>query len=325
MADEGHSKWPVIVAIIVGSLIVISLIWCCARCLCCGAECCCGCLSCCNRCCPSPRRKDKGYQQAPPTPFYNQYQQPPPPMYAAQAAGGYRSANVPQTATFETAGKNGTKYNEDALPAMPSWDHATSRREEVVEDVEMEKLGSEHHDQQDTLLPQQQQAGRYYGGSPNVNRTQDFSPTGDIGNAPASPYHDYQQPQASPYAMAGARSPYSPPYQQPAASPYTGSYGDSSGYFNTPAPQQQTYASQPYVSPPQPYAGQHRGGGGYEPSIPPSYHTRPPSDVVSPLSPSQGAQPAWPGQTQYQAYGGGGGGGGGSVSRKPVQGSWREV
>lgn len=306
--SKSYCKWPVIIVIIVGSLIALSLIWCLARCLCCGMECCCGCLSCCNACCPSPRRRNHnhGYQQAPPTPYQNQYQPSAPPLYQpspAFASGGmgYRSANVPQTATFDAPSKSGEKYNEDALPAMPSWGAATSRREEVHDDLELEKLDHTGHlsPQQETLLSQQE-SGRYYGGGARTG-AQDLSHTGDMGNMSANPYHDYQQRQnfsPSPYGSQnhGAPSPYSPAYQQP-----TPHGGPAAGYFDGHQQQHQ-------------YGGQQRS---YQPSIPPSYHTQAPSDIVSPISPQGGSQAQYPGQPAYQAYGG--------VGRKPVQGSWREV
>ncbi|KAK4508179.1 hypothetical protein PRZ48_001917 [Zasmidium cellare] len=327
---KAYCKWPVIIGIIIGSLIVLSIVWCIARCLCCGAECCCGCLSCCNACCPSPRgsKNHGGYQQAPPTPspFYNQYQPPPGPVYASGAIGGYRSGNVAQTATFDTPSKNG-RYNEDALPAMPSWDTAASRREEVME---MEKLNQQQNGhtngagdgtlyqnpeptpaygyqqgqcaQQESLLPQQQEAGRFYGaGQRSPVARQDFAHEGDMGGMTANPYSDYQpqrQQQFSPgpYGVQNhtAPSPYSPVSPAAPYNPGTNTYGAGAG------------------------AGHSQQQRGYEASIPPSYHTRPPSDIVSPISPPP--QASYPGQASYQPYGGGSG-----VGRKPVQGSWREV
>ena len=73
-------------------------------------------------------------------------------MYAS--GGGYRGA---QTATFDTPHKSvagAPAYNEDALPAMPSWSNATSRHveEEVPGDVEMEKLDHKTAQQQLSLI-----------------------------------------------------------------------------------------------------------------------------------------------------------------------------
>jgi hypothetical protein len=213
--SEAYCKWPAIIGIIIGSLIVISIIWCCARCLCCGVECCCGCLSCFNRCCPSPRRSNDGYQQAPPQQPYGAYgyQQPTQPMMYG-ASGGYRG---PQTATFDAPTKQGaaTGYNEDALPAMPSWDQAQSRHVHD-EDVEMEKLDQNTAQHESLLNNQPNSGGRYYN-----NGAQDTA--GDLGTMQASPYHDYgahQQFVSSPTSTAPG-SMYPPTYHtRPQSSVY---------------------------------------------------------------------------------------------------------
>lgn len=105
------------------------------------------------------------------------------------AGGGYRGA---QTATFDEPRKPAAaaKYNEDALPAMPSWDHAQSRH--VEDDVEMEKLDQypQQTQQQQGLLSHQQQhphQDRFYSNPP----IQDHSNPGDLGMMHASPYQDY--------------------------------------------------------------------------------------------------------------------------------------
>lgn len=101
------------------------------------------------------------------------------------AGGGYRG---PQTATFDEPMKPAAaaRYNEDALPAMPSWDHAQSRH--VEDDVEMEKLDQfpQQTQQQTGLLSHQQQhpQDRYY-------NSQDHGNPGDLGMMHASPYQDY--------------------------------------------------------------------------------------------------------------------------------------
>ncbi|KIW09290.1 uncharacterized protein PV09_00207 [Verruconis gallopava] len=144
--SKAYCKWPVIAGIIIGSLILLSVLVCIGRCICCGAECACCCFRCCAGCCGS-RRRDRGHKQLDPVaptpygsrgasglPMYNsQYRSAPPPIY--------QNNTVPQTATFEG------KVHEDSLPAMPSWENATERRVEVIEDVkqpieshEMEKL-----------------------------------------------------------------------------------------------------------------------------------------------------------------------------------------
>lgn len=294
---ESYCKWPAIIGIVIGSLIVISVIWCCARCLCCGAECCCGCLSCFNRCCPSPRRRNSGYEKPQSYPYNSQYQSPAPPMYFG---AGYRA---PQTATFDSpSNKN---YNEDSLPAMPTWSTAQSRQVED-ESVEMEKLDRHPSAQQQGLLHQRHesedsieqdgdigrmQAGLYnqqaapYEGQPNVYHEQNSyqgqanvyheqNPYHEQANTyygQVSPYqgptspHDYSQHQqfvGSPTSTAGP-SMYPPAYNRPPSSVYTSPY-----------------------------------------AAPPSYRTAPPS-IASP--PPQHAQ---------MNYG---------IGRKPVTGSWRDV
>lgn len=103
-------------------------------------------------------------------PLYNnsQYQRAPAPVYQHNAFA--------QTATFDG------KVHEDSLPAMPSWETATSRQVEVVEDAkppgeshELEKLNPAGH------------ASR--AASPAV--VPGFSapqPARTVGNGPTSPY-----------------------------------------------------------------------------------------------------------------------------------------
>ncbi|KAK5128720.1 hypothetical protein LTR85_000053 [Meristemomyces frigidus] len=187
------------------------------------------------------RKNNDGYQQAPPPQPafqpYPQYQSAPPPMYASGGAGGYRGAPA-QTATFAAP-----KYNEDALPAMPSWDNATSKHVED-DDVELEKLNYPQAQQQ-SLLPQDDN-GRHYG-------QQQDAQGGDMGAMHANPYHDYDRHQqfvASPTSTA-RNSAYPPTYH---TSPTSTMY--------EPAARQQY--------------------GGYAPSVPPSYRTGPPSVAMSP-------------------------------------------
>ena len=237
--SEAYCKWPAIVGIIIGCVIVISVIWCCARCLCCGAECCCGCLSCFNSCCPSPRRKNQGYQQPPPQP-YGQYQSPQPPMYGS-GGYGYRG---PQTATFDVTSKKNKNgmVDEDALPAMPAWDHAQNKHVEE-DDVAMENLNHQSA-QQESLLPQNN--GRYY--------NQDTSSqAGDLGAMQASPYHNYDQHQqfVAPSPVSTAPNSMYPPiyhtrpassvYDPPSANPYAASippsYRTAPSVIASPPPQ----------------------------------------------------------------------------------------
>ena len=219
--SEAYCKWPAIIGIIIACVIVISVIWCCARCLCCGAECCCGCLSCFNSCCPSPRRRNQGYQQPPPQP-YGQYQSPQPPMMYGAGAYGYRG---PQTATFDVTSKknNAGGLDEDALPAMPAWDHTPNKHVEE-DDVAMEQL-NHNAAQRESLLPRDNHNG-YYGN--------DISQAGDLGTMQAGPYQRYdahQQYVGSPVSTAPSTMypptyhtrPQSSVYEPVSASPYAAS------------------------------------------------------------------------------------------------------
>lgn len=252
--SKTYCKWPVIVAIIIASLIAFSFIWCIARCLCCGMQCCCGCLSCCNACCPSPRgrREKKGYQQAPPIPY--QYAQPPPmqnPYLVSGGAAGYGGGSrkdVAQTATFD-APSSQKVYNEDALPAMPSWQNASSRRiEQLEEDVELDKMDnqvvtSSVPAQSERLLNHQQKNPNSYNSngqqameSPPAAasmagyRGQENGSTGDMGYmgagghaAQMDPYYrDYDQQQQQQRQQNTGGSPYHSSSQVGATGYYTG-------------------------------------------------------------------------------------------------------
>ncbi|KAK8210310.1 hypothetical protein M8818_003478 [Zalaria obscura] len=207
--SKAYCKWPAIVGIIIGSLILLSLLWCLFRCLCCGAElcaCCVSCMTCCGGCCGRHHNRSKGYAQpeAPPAQFqpqpYTQYSSAPPPMYQTPMQPA-----APQHAHFEgPSGKKGNVggYNEDALPAMPSWDNASNRK--VEDDVEM---------QQQPMLPKDHGYGQ----------------GGDLGLM-----NPYEQQQQSPYYSQiqsrgyGRDAGYASPYHS--ASPTSPSYGQSRGY-----------------------------------------------------------------------------------------------
>lgn len=144
--DANHAKsnrWPVIVGIIIGSVIVLAVLACVVNCLCCGYQCCMGCCGCLSCCCPSGRRRNKQPKYYDDPPFH----QPPPPApnptyQASPAPPVYRGAV--QTATFDNSKSPAAKVDEDALPAMPTWAGATDKRIEDhnshPEDVEMEPL-----------------------------------------------------------------------------------------------------------------------------------------------------------------------------------------
>ncbi|KAH8647563.1 hypothetical protein BGZ60DRAFT_226883 [Tricladium varicosporioides] len=132
-----YCKWPIIAAMVIGGLIVISIVACIVRCACLGYSCCCSCFSCLNCCCGSccDGKKNKPHKHLDKDPFSpgpmppNQgYQAPPPMMGGALPA----KAEPPQFAQFEV-GKNGLyvepkpTLSEDALPPMPSWEGAAKK------------------------------------------------------------------------------------------------------------------------------------------------------------------------------------------------------
>ncbi|KAI9720592.1 MAG: hypothetical protein M1812_002772 [Candelaria pacifica] len=108
---KGYCKWPAIGGCIIASIIIISLLWCLVRCLCCGASCCCG-------CCPGSRNKGHkhvDHDSLQPSPYHGYQPTPPPPSYGP-----------PQYAQFDVS--RGAKPHDDILPAMPMWEKAEHRK-----------------------------------------------------------------------------------------------------------------------------------------------------------------------------------------------------
>ncbi|KAI1177512.1 hypothetical protein F4777DRAFT_195457 [Nemania sp. FL0916] len=134
-------KWPVIALIVIAGLITLSVVWCIVRCCCCGLSCCCECfycLKCCGECCglcDPPRGKRSKYLDEPfIPPNHDQAYRSHAPMNS-----GFDSMkpSVPQYAEFDA----GNKKDADALPAMPSWEDAGSKKVLVEEEaVEMDTL-----------------------------------------------------------------------------------------------------------------------------------------------------------------------------------------
>ena len=128
-------RWPAIIGIIVASVVVISIVVCCVRCLYCGLSCCCDCFGCFR----GRNRKRTKYADTP-SPFN------PAPFQGYQPANSPHGYQPPQYAHFDAnpnGNATGGKMNEDSLPAMPSWDNAPSRKileENHDNDVEMGKL-----------------------------------------------------------------------------------------------------------------------------------------------------------------------------------------
>ncbi|ROT36877.1 hypothetical protein SODALDRAFT_209387 [Sodiomyces alkalinus F11] len=211
-------RWPVIAAIIVGGLIILSIVICVARCLCCGVSCCCqffSCLKCCGNCCGAfdpPGGKRRKYLDEPYN-APNQGYKPHPPMFTPAAAPV--AAAPPQYAEFDASKKG----DADALPAMPTWEGAGSKKVSLEEDaVELETIKK----------PQAGQSARNIQPSPNM-------PLMTHGTAgPASPMspedarapyghghghvhgHGYAHGSSSGYMAGTGRSPdpYADPYGQ---------------------------------------------------------------------------------------------------------------
>ncbi|KFY83893.1 hypothetical protein V500_09800 [Pseudogymnoascus sp. VKM F-4518 (FW-2643)] len=148
-----YCKWPIIAAIIVGGLIVLSVVWCIVRCCCCGMSCCCACFNClkccgnCCGCCDSPDKKHKHLDEPdfPPAFAPHSGYKAPDPMMSGGGAAGTPFSPAPSYARFET-GPNGMAIdpkpvNDDALPPMPSWDTAAKRRISVEDEHGAVELG----------------------------------------------------------------------------------------------------------------------------------------------------------------------------------------
>jgi len=120
----------VIIGIIIASVVTISIIICCVRCLCYGLSCCCF---------RGRGRKRARYADAPSA--FN-----PAPYQGYQPANSPHGYAPPQFAQFDASRDRNTmggKVNEDSLPAMPSWDNAKDRKvldESHEDDVELGKL-----------------------------------------------------------------------------------------------------------------------------------------------------------------------------------------
>ncbi|CRK41968.1 hypothetical protein BN1708_008625 [Verticillium longisporum] len=148
-------KWPVIAVIIVGGLIIFSIVWCVIRCMCCGLSCCCTCFSClkccgnCCGCCDAPGDKKHKYLDE----SYGAHALPPGQGYKSQPAmfasaipvsnpdmtpsHGVTTASPPQYAEFDVS----KKRLSDALPAMPTWESAGSKRISLEQEaVEMDTM-----------------------------------------------------------------------------------------------------------------------------------------------------------------------------------------
>lgn len=238
------------------------MVWCCARCLCCGVSCCCECLSCLT-CCDSCRGRRKASKYADDRPVFAPYQgyqpAPAPPSYAPS---GF--------ATFEAPTNKG-RIHEDSLPAMPSWDNASSRR---VEDT-----SENNHMEMDHLASQ---TGQATGIVPAGART-DRAGYSQIANQPPSPFEN------GPAQYRGADMTQASGYDLGAQRHATEDTGYR-GYAGVAASTQAYPIHQPYYDSPS------LGGG-----EPPSYRTSPPSEYV-PSAQAQMNRLSMPNAAAYKSY-----------------------
>ncbi|KAF1966269.1 hypothetical protein BU23DRAFT_330568 [Bimuria novae-zelandiae CBS 107.79] len=268
---KNYCKWPVIVAIIIGGIIVLSVVLCVARCVCCGAEVACCCFKCCSCCCPSGGRKGhKRVKTPPPLPYNNlaYTSAPPAPIapldtrplnqqYRSHAAPTFNPATAPsfnpstnpaapQFARFDTHSK---PVNEDALPAMPSWKDAKSVQveEEVIpekrDDVEMDRL-DHNGSMTGTSMAAVAAGGGVARTSPGPGRspvqrmqTEDgYGYSQGYGNDPYAGGAPYRSPQGSAAGYGGSYGQRQDSYRgasppQPSLSPL---YGAGAGYAQNP-------------------------------------------------------------------------------------------
>lgn len=147
---------------------IFSVVWCVSRCLCCGLSCCCECcycLKCCGNCCgccDAPRGRKHKYLDEPFVPphhgaggggAYKAHEPmvagpPTVPFAAAPSSSPFSTGRSdhapmpPQYAEFDVSKKGAAGGgHEDALPVMPTWESAGSKKVLVEdEEVEMDQL-----------------------------------------------------------------------------------------------------------------------------------------------------------------------------------------
>lgn len=214
-----------IAIIIVVGLFLFSIIWCIARCLCCGLSCCCECcycLKCCGNCCgccDTPKKHRRKYLDDPyvPATDHQGYRSEPAMSAGAIPPARTKAADPPQYATFDVSKK---EEGDDALPAMPTWDSSESKRLEAEADaVELQNIRKPE------------------GNNPNQPLLNGMSPaatpgaTTPIGQNGRSPYGP-QGPQAAASGYMGAGpGGYGPP--APAYNPMHNGYDQSQASFHT--------------------------------------------------------------------------------------------
>ena len=341
-------RWPVIVGIVIGSLIILSVIACIARCVCCGAECACCCFRCCTGCCSSNERRGYNKQGTPPTPYppqpYNQPYQSQPPLQYGSPQPGYNSGKA-QYATFDVS----KPVNEDSLPPMPSWNEASSKKIQVIEEPEsheMDKLNK------DGLAPSGAPKLPAFDSSPAEERDKFIGSqtTGVIGHGDSSSGYRGSAPVPaqvntgySNQAYGGYTRGYAPQRSpQPSPPPQAAvGYGNRPGYDRN-----NSYGSQQRspISPVEGYGGAQREYPNQQyGQSQPQYgrqNSGSPRNQSSPVYAPSGSTAYEPqnANNQYDAYNSSTNTGGNGAypgqpygnqrlgdTRRPVQGSWRDV
>ena len=234
---EAYCKWPAIIGIIIGSVIAISVLACCFRCLCCGLS-----------FCPCGRRKHSKYSSGPSA--FN-----PAPYQGYQPANSPHGYVPPQYAQFEVSRNN--KVNEDSLPAMPSWNNASQKRvlqqDEHHDEVEMGKveqkapmlahqapLPTTGYAEIDSGLPYQQHAVKQ-GGDLGNPYDQNHNATNDHATFTRPQHYDSPADLEKHSTLSGAYAPYAPSSVSTRYEPSSIYGGQESGT----AYQAQTYNVQP--------------------------------------------------------------------------------
>lgn len=155
-----------------GGIIVFSIVFCIARCLCCGAELACCCFKCCTCCCPSGGRDKHKRMKSDPNAYnangyypqaYPQQSYPPPsgplddqyrshvpptfhpaqpsgpkiPIFNPQPSPQFQPKPKPEEPEYAHFDVGSKPSNPDALPTMPSWNEA--KNVHVEEEVIPEK------------------------------------------------------------------------------------------------------------------------------------------------------------------------------------------
>jgi hypothetical protein len=249
---------------------------------------------------PNPYAEARSFAPAPPPPpqINTQYQSHATPQIARQPSNPHFNPQVnpkfarpvspeqPQYATFDAHSK---PANEDALPAMPSWNDARSRQVEVEEEAVPEKRGDVEMDRLNNngSVPNTSVAGVAAGavgagmrGSPGPGRSPISPAQGADGYGFPAGYQNQYDRRGSPMqnqnmspgygANAGyAQNNYS---RGPSPAQSQSQYSQASDPYERRSPPQNQPYNQPYnnIAQQNPYAVPSER---YNSPAPPSYHT----------------------------------------------------